>query len=63
MSNQLDRQYQESLKELSESLIAIQKPILILDSIKWPQTIEKQFFQDKAEKLPARTETTIYATR
>ena len=53
MSHHLDRQYQESLKQLSESLIAIQKPILILDAIKWPQTIEQQFFKDKAEKLPA----------
>ncbi|MEX1666359.1 flavohemoglobin expression-modulating QEGLA motif protein [Zhongshania arctica] len=53
MSNKLDLQYQESLKQLSESLIAIQKPILILDSIKWPQSIEQQFFRDKAEKLPA----------
>ena len=53
MSTQLDRQYQESLKQLSESLIAIQKPILILDAIKWPQSIEQQFFQDKAAKLPA----------
>lgn len=52
MSNQLDSQYQESLKQLSESLITIQKPILILDSIKWPQSIEQQFFLDKAEKLP-----------
>ena len=52
MSNHLDSQYKESLKQLSESLIAIQKPILILDSIKWPQSIEQQFFNDKAEKLP-----------
>jgi uncharacterized protein (TIGR02421 family) len=53
MSNELDLQYQESLKQLSESLIAIQKPILILDAIKWPQSTEQQFFRDKAEKLPA----------
>jgi uncharacterized protein (TIGR02421 family) len=53
MSNKLDPPYQESLKQLSESLIAIQKPILILDAIKWPQSIEQQFFRDKAEKLPA----------
>jgi uncharacterized protein (TIGR02421 family) len=53
MSNKLDLQYKESLKQLSESLIAIQKPVLILDAIKWPQSIEHQFFRDKAEKLPA----------
>jgi uncharacterized protein (TIGR02421 family) len=53
MSNKLDLQYKESLKQLSESLIAIQKPVLILDAIKWPQSIEQQFFRDKAEKLPA----------
>ncbi|MBB5187128.1 MULTISPECIES: flavohemoglobin expression-modulating QEGLA motif protein [Zhongshania] len=47
-----DRHYCESLKRLSESLIAIQKPILILDAIKWPQSIETQFFADKASKLP-----------
>ena len=49
----VDRQYCESLKRLSESLITIQKPILILDAIKWPQSIETQFFADKASKLPA----------
>lgn len=48
-----DHQYQASLKALSESLITIQRPILILDAIKWPQSVEKQFFYDKAKKLPS----------
>ncbi|MFT5887285.1 MAG: hypothetical protein ACI9BO_000091 [Zhongshania sp.] len=52
MSNKNTDSYQQAVKQLSESLIAIQKPILILDAIKWPQEIEKRFFAGNAAKLP-----------
>lgn len=44
--------YPQALRELSDELIAIQKPILILDAIKWPQQIEQRFFAAGANALP-----------
>lgn len=44
--------YAQALKALSDELIAIQKPILILDAIKWPQAIEQDFFAKGATALP-----------
>ncbi|MBV7317545.1 flavohemoglobin expression-modulating QEGLA motif protein [Shewanella sp. NIFS-20-20] len=37
--------YKENLKSLSDELIRIQKPIQILDAIKWPRELERQFLQ------------------
>ncbi|WP_417765636.1 flavohemoglobin expression-modulating QEGLA motif protein [Spongiibacter tropicus] len=44
--------YRETLRQLSDELIAIQKPILILDAIKWPQAVEQTFFANNAQRLP-----------
>ncbi len=38
--------------ELSERIVAAQKPIQILDAIKWTPEIKAQFFTDKCKKLP-----------
>jgi uncharacterized protein (TIGR02421 family) len=38
--------------ELSERIVAAQKPIQILDAIKWTPEIKAQFFADKCKKLP-----------
>lgn len=45
--------YREKLKALSDQLVAIQKPILILDAIKWPQHFRQTFFDSGAKQLPA----------
>lgn len=45
--------YRAALRALSDELIAIQKPILILDAIKWPQAMENAFFAGGAKTLPA----------
>lgn len=45
--------YRERLRELSDALIALQKPIRILDAIKWPQDAREEFFARKARELPA----------
>lgn len=44
--------YKAALRHLSDELIRIQKPILILDAIKWPHQLEHQFFQGKGQSLP-----------
>lgn len=44
--------YKTALRALSDELIRIQKPILILDAIKWPHDVEKRFFENGANALP-----------
>lgn len=50
MTNQL---YLERLQRLSTRLVALQKPIRILDAIKWPSEIEAQFRAKNGKELPA----------
>ncbi|WP_305909157.1 flavohemoglobin expression-modulating QEGLA motif protein [Methylomarinum sp. Ch1-1] len=45
--------YRQRLLKLSNRLIEIQRPIQILDSIKWPLAFREQFFAKKAGVLPA----------
>ena len=45
--------YREKLQTLSDQLVAIQRPILILDAIKWPQHLQQTFFASGARELPA----------
>lgn len=44
--------YKEKLKKLSDTLIEAQKPIRILDAIKWPASVEEQFRKSKYKELP-----------
>lgn len=45
--------YLHALKRCSDALINAQKPILVLDAIKWPQHTETDFFARGANRLPA----------
>ena len=45
--------YLERLKHLSTRLVSLQKPIRILDAIKWPLGIEQRFRQQQGRELPA----------
>ena len=45
-------EYAAVVKELSDRLVAAQKPIRILDALKWNGEIEKTFFASKFTKLP-----------
>ena len=45
-------QYRANLRQLSDQLLAIQKPIRILDSIKWPHGVEAAFLADPKKGLP-----------
>jgi uncharacterized protein (TIGR02421 family) len=49
---QSDDDYQNVIHELSERIVAAQKPIRVLDSIKWTSDIQEQFFKNKFKKLP-----------
>lgn len=45
--------YREQLKELSDELLTLQKPILVLDSIKWPYQVKLDFLAKGGKQLPA----------
>lgn len=45
--------YLERLQQLSARLVALQKPIRILDAIKWPVEFETRFRASGGRKLPA----------
>jgi uncharacterized protein (TIGR02421 family) len=51
--------YQQVIHELSERIVVAQKPIRVLDAIKWDNNVREQFFRDKFKKLPA-VETSYY---
>jgi uncharacterized protein (TIGR02421 family) len=44
--------YKEKIRVLSEKIVELQKPIRILDAIKWDPSIEADFFAKKAKELP-----------
>jgi len=45
--------YQQVIHELSERIVNAQRPIRILDALKWGPEIKTLFFKDKAKNLPA----------
>ncbi len=45
-------EYERAVYELSERIVAAQKPIRILDSLKWDNSIEEAFLRSKGKKLP-----------
>ncbi|UUA72681.1 flavohemoglobin expression-modulating QEGLA motif protein [Cellvibrio sp. QJXJ] len=47
-----DSLYLERLKQLSTRLVSLQKPIRILDAIKWPAGIEQRFRAEQGRELP-----------
>lgn len=47
-----DPAYLERLKQLSTRLVSLQKPIRILDAIKWPTGIEQRFREQQGRELP-----------
>lgn len=49
MASDIDR---EVVLELSDALVEAQKPILILNSVKWTDEVREQFYADGAEKQP-----------
>ena len=44
--------YQQTVHELSERLVKAQRPIRVLDAIKWGNDIQEEFFKSKCKKLP-----------
>lgn len=47
------KEYLATVKTLSDRIVEAQKPIRILDAVKWNHDIRKQFFADNCKVLPA----------
>ena len=45
-------EYQQVIYELSERIVAAQRPIRILRLLKWNAGVEEYLFQNKCKKLP-----------
>ncbi|EKD69869.1 MAG: hypothetical protein ACD_46C00711G0002 [uncultured bacterium] len=45
-------EYEQAIHELSERIVQAQKPIRILDALKWNGQVEEYFFRNKCKKLP-----------
>lgn len=45
-------EYQQVVYELSERIVAAQKPIRILDALKWDASVQEYFFRHKCKALP-----------
>ncbi len=54
--------YKQMLHALSDRIVVAQKPIRILDHIKWDNGIQEEFFRNGARELP-RIDRTYYASR
>lgn len=53
--------YKQTLRELSDRIVTAQKPIRILDQIKWDTSIQEEFFRDGGKSLP-RVDRNYYDT-
>ena len=54
--------YKQTLRDLSERIVAAQRPIRILDHIKWEPSIQEEFFRNGARELP-KVDGAYYAAR
>lgn len=50
--NEKNVEYGETIRELSEQVVAAQRPIRILDALKWNASVKDYFFEHKCKKLP-----------
>ncbi len=48
----IDSKYHQTIYTLSERLVNAQRPIRILDALKWDSRVEAEFFKHKAKELP-----------
>lgn len=44
--------YEQMIRDLSDRIVEAQKPIRILNSLKWDQKISDYFFKHRFKKLP-----------
>lgn len=54
--------YEQTIKDLSDRIVKAQKPIQILDAIKWDNSIQDAFFKSRFKELPP-VDATYYQNR
>src|SRR5437868_1081003 len=47
--------YETTVRQFSERLVAIQRPLRVLDAVKWDDSVERAFFAANARALPPVT--------
>lgn len=47
-----DKKYRQTIRSLSDRIVAAQRPLRILDAVKWNGEIEEGFFAKKCRELP-----------
>lgn len=52
-NNEILGEYEQTIHELSERIVAAQKPIRILDALKWDPSVQEYFFRHQCKKLPS----------
>lgn len=52
MANDFLGAYEQVVRELSDRIVAAQRPIRVLDALKWGPKVEEYFFKHKCKKLP-----------
>jgi uncharacterized protein (TIGR02421 family) len=60
---QLDPDYREAIRELSDRLRALQRPINILSTLQWPKQVQQDFFAAGADRQPDVTRETYAPLR
>ncbi len=54
MPSELNKEtYRKTIRELSDQIVEAQRPIRILDAIKWDTDVQKQFFESGCKEQPA----------
>ncbi|MFM8453647.1 MAG: flavohemoglobin expression-modulating QEGLA motif protein [Gammaproteobacteria bacterium] len=46
------KKYHQTIKELSDKIVQAQRPIRILDALKWDPSIQEDFFKNQFKELP-----------
>ena len=54
--------YRQTIRELSDRIVEAQRPIRILDAIKWDASVQQAFFADECRELP-RVDRAYYESR
>ena len=44
--------YRETIRTLSDRLVEVQRPVQILDAVKWDESVERAFFEQGTRQLP-----------
>lgn len=55
------RSYKEMVSQLASRIVEAQRPIRVLQAVRWDDAIEEQFFRSKYKELP-KTDAAYYAT-